>query len=161
MKLKQLRQEAYSNWETFYSVQNLHSPVVNSLDLTEQEAQRLPYINQDFKHEVRRRFGDLRRRDTWEKAAIAFTAQSMAQSFLEPYQIVGYLVDPAYFNDPVRQHYGVQVVEAMLQFPEVLETVRLGLEQIYSEAVCSDERKLLERFLASGQVLPALTATAA
>lgn len=154
LKLSELRQEAYGNWETTYHVLALYNPAPESISLSKAEAARLPYTNQAFKDEVRQRFGDLRRRSTWEQAAIWFAAQGMAQSYLEPYQILGYMVSPTYMRDRIRDHYGQQVIEAMLQFPEVIAILKDGLEQVYQHAEHKEERALVEQFIRDGHQLP-------
>jgi len=122
--------------------------------LAKAEAKRLPYTNKVFKDEVRQRFGDLRRRSTWEQAAIWMAAQGMAQSYLEPYQILGYMVSPTYMNDLIRQHYGQQVIEAMLQFPGVIDILKDGLEQVYQNTEYQEERALVEQFIKDGHQFP-------
>jgi hypothetical protein len=154
LTLTQLKQAAYQSWETLYYVQGLYSAVPLSADLPQAEAERLPFTNPTFKSEVRQRFGDLRRRSTWEQAAVWMAAQLMAQSYLEPYQIVGYMVSATYMNDPIRQHYGESVVEAMLQFPEVIAIVKAGLEQVYHSNEYPQERSLVEQYLKAGHQLP-------
>ncbi len=87
------------------------------------------------------------------RAAIQMTAQSIAHSFLEAYQIVGFMVSPDYMESPTRQHYGERLIEAMLQFPEIVDIMR-GLEQVYTQTECQQEKQLVERFVASGKQLP-------
>lgn len=154
LKINQLRHEAYQHWETSLYVLGLYNPSPLSMDLPKAESKRLPYTNTAFKDEVRKRFGDLRCRSTWEAAAIWFAAQGMAQSYLEPYQIVGYMVSESYMNDVIRQHYGDQVIEAMLQFPEVIDIIKDGLEQVYTDTLYHQERQLVEQFIQSGHQLP-------
>lgn len=154
LTISELRREAYQSWETLYYVQGLYSAVPLSVDLPKAEAERQPFTNKVFKDEIRKRFGDLRRRSTWEQAAIWMAAQGMAQSYLEPYQIVGYLVSPTYMNDPIRERYGEQVIEAMLQFPEVIDIIKDGLEQVYQHAEYHQERSLVEQFIREGNQLP-------
>jgi hypothetical protein len=95
------------------------------------EANYLPWCNPTFKAEIRQRYGDLRRRHTWEQAAIDLTAHQMVQSYLEPYQIVGYMASPTFMACPMREQYGEQVIDRMLQFPEITDIVKVGLEQLY------------------------------
>jgi hypothetical protein len=155
LTIHELRQEAYGDWETTYHVLALYNPAPESIGLPKSEAARLPFTNTAFKDEVRQRFGDLRRRSTWEQAAIWMAAQGMAQSYLEPYQILGYMVSPTYMNSLIREHYGQQVIEAMLQFPEVIAILKDGLEQVYQHAEYKEERALVEQFIKDGNQLPA------
>ncbi|WP_346294136.1 hypothetical protein [Sphaerothrix gracilis] len=106
--------------------------------------------------QVKLRFGDLRCRSTWKNAAIWLHAQAIAQGYLEAYEIVTFMVSADY--DPsnlIRQHYGQQVVEAIMTFPEILEMIRSGLEQIYRDEY-TEERQLVEQFIAQGNQLPGL-----
>lgn len=125
-------------------------------DADEADATRFPFTNTAFKTEVRQRFGDLRRRSTWENAAIWLQAQAIAQGHLEAYEILTFMVSADYDpNNLVRQHYGEQVVEAMMTFPGILELIRCGLEQIYRDNYI-EERQLVEQFIAQGHQLPGL-----
>ena len=156
LKLQTLRQEAYCSWETICCSRGVYNPLPYAHEVSEAEAKRFPIINTAFKSEVRQRFGDLRRRSTWEAAAIWLLAQAIAQAHLEPYEIVGFMVSADYDpNDPVRQHYGEQVVKAMFQFPEIIDIIRQGLEQIYRDGY-TEERQLVETFIAQGHQLPGL-----
>lgn len=156
LKLRILRQQAYQAWECICCARGVYNPLPYVWDVSEEEAKRFPLVNTAFKAEVRQRFGDLRRRSTWEAAAIWLLAQAIAQAHLEPYEIVGFMVSADYDpNDPIRQHYGEQVVEAMFQFPEIVDIIRQGLEQIYRDDY-TEERKLVETFIAQGHQLPGL-----
>lgn len=154
LTLKQLRQEAYSDWEVICIERSVYNPAPESIGLPKAETAQLPYTNQAFKDEVRQRFGDLRRRSTWEQAAIWMCAQGMAQSFLEPYQILGFMLSPTYMRSAVREHYGQQIIEAMLQFPEVIAILKDGLEQVYQNVEYQEERALVEQFIKDGNQFP-------
>ncbi|WP_155523953.1 hypothetical protein [Nodosilinea nodulosa] len=78
----------------------------------------------------------------------------MAQSFLEPYQILGFMLSPTYMRSPIREHYGQQIIEAMLQFPEVIAILKDGLEQVYRHAEHREERALVEQFIQDGNQFP-------
>ncbi|MBD2258600.1 hypothetical protein [Pseudanabaena sp. FACHB-2040] len=160
LTLKQLRQDAYQNWEVICIERGVYNPAPDSIGLPPIRAEQLPITNTAFKNEIRKRFGDLRRHATWKQAAVWMAAQGVSQSYLEPYQIVGYLVSPGYMNDLVRQHYGKEVIEAMLQFPEVLGLIRDGLEQIQQNAEYHRERALVEQFVREGHPLPTVGAIA-
>lgn len=153
LTIRQLKTEAYLQWEMMLFQEGVYNPCSMSETVTVVEAERFPYTNQVFRAEIRK-FGDLRHKETWENAAIQLTALSMAHSFLEAYQIVGFMVSPNYMESPIRQHYGEQLIEAMLQFPEILDLIRQGLEQVYHEKECAQERRLVEQFIAAGKQLP-------
>lgn len=158
LTLQTLRREAYQSWECICCARGVYNPVPYTWEVSKEEAELFPFTNSAFKAEVKQRFGDLRCRSTWETAAIWLLAQAIAQAHLEPYEIVSFMVsaddDP---NNPVRQHYGDQVVEAMFQFPEIIHIIREGLEQIYRDRDSHpEERRRVEDFIAQGRSLPGL-----
>jgi hypothetical protein len=158
LKLQTLRQEAYGSWETICRSRGVFNPLPYSHEVSEADAKRFPFTNTAFRSEVRQRFADLRYRLTWEKAASWLLAQAIAQAHLEPYEIVAFMVSPDYDpNDPIRQHYGEQVIEAMFQFPEIIDLIRQGLEQIYRDDY-TQEQQLVEAFIAQGYQLPGIEA---
>lgn len=159
LPIPELKQEAYLQWETLLLERGAYNPYPLSFDLPEAEAERLPYINSAFRSEMHR-YGDLRRRATWEKAAIQLTAQGLAQGLLEAYQVIGYMVSPDYMNCPIRQQYGSQLLDAMFQFPEIVELIRQGLEQVYTQKECQSVKQLVDTFIASGRHLPGLESLA-
>lgn len=160
LSIQQLKAEAYMDWETLLFERGAYNLFPMSFDVSEAEAERFPYTHPDFRSEVRKRFGDLRRRDTWESAAISLAAQSTAQSFLEAYQILAFIVSPGYMNSLIREHYGDRLIEYMLAYPEIIDLIRRGLEQIYRDD-CAKERELVERFIAEGNRLPGIETVSA
>ncbi|MGB7313905.1 MAG: hypothetical protein WA939_13310 [Nodosilinea sp.] len=54
----------------------------------------------------------------------------------------------------IREHYGQQIIEAMLQFPEVIAILKDGLEQVYRHTEHKEERALVEQFIKDGHQLP-------
>ncbi|MFE4108527.1 hypothetical protein [Almyronema epifaneia] len=155
LSLPELKQEAYLQWETLLLERGVYNPCPLSFNVGEAKGERLPYTNSAFRDEMRR-YGDLRRRDTWEKAAIQLTAQGVAQGLLEAYQVIGYIVSPSYMNCPIRQHYGERLIEAMFQFPEIIDLIRQGLEQVYTYTECDQEKQLVTTFISKGHQLPGL-----
>lgn len=154
LNIHALRQEAYGAWETLCSVKGVYLGAPETIEVSEAEAERLPYTNDTFKDGVRCQFGDLRRKATWERAAIYFTAHSMVQSYLEPYMIVGFMVSSTYMSCAVREYYGDQVIELMLQFPEIVDIIKRGLEQLYYESKSQEDRDLAKTCLS--EVVPKL-----
>lgn len=157
LSIQDLKAEAYLQWETLLFEKGAFNSFPMTFEVSVSDAERFPLENSDFKSEIRKRFGDLRRRSTWEAAVISLTAHGMAQSFLEPYQVIGFMVSPDYMDSPIRKQYGEQLIEEMLKFPEVLDLVCRGLEQIYREDFLQ-ERDLVEKFIAEGKQLPAAIA---
>lgn len=147
LKLVQLRQETYAAWELLCISKGVYLGAPESIDLSEQEACKLSWTNKTFKAEIRQQFGDLRRRDTWEQAAIALTAHQMVQSYMEPSEIVGYMAAPGYMRCPIREAYGDRLIDVMLQFPEMLDIIKRGLEQLYQESQNPKARDIFKAFL--------------
>jgi hypothetical protein len=146
LELKQLRQEAYSSWTWLQSSHsNLFEGIGDCPD--REEYTRLPYVDAGFKDEIRSSYGDLRCRETWEQAAISLTARKIAELHLDPYQIVGYLASSKYLQCTIRQHYGDQLIETLLKFPEVLEVLQDGLEHLYHVSNCAADREIAQKFV--------------
>jgi len=147
--LKRLRQEAYAAWHWLQQAQTNHSQWLGRAPLTVEnglindgEAQ----FNSQFKDLIRQRYGDLRYRCTWEKAAIDLTAHRISQCYLEPHQIVSYLTSSDYLHCTIRQHYGERLIEALLQFPEILEMLQDGLEHLYHVSDEAKDREIVFKF---------------
>jgi hypothetical protein len=146
LDLRQLRQETYASWVRLNGLQN-DAIMASKGNEDGHEKTRLPYVDDRFKDEIRRSFGDLRCRQTWEDAAITLTARRIAQFDLAPHQIVGYLASSQYLQCTIRQHYGEQLIEAMLKFPEILEILQDGLEHLYHVSTCATDREIAKRFV--------------
>ena len=147
LKFKQLRQETYAAWELLGSSKGVYLGAPETADLSKFQAEKLPWTNQTFKNDIRKQFGDLRCRDTWERAAIQLTAHQMVQSYMEPYEIVGYMASANYMRCHIRAHYGDRLIDAMLAFPEVLGIIKRGLEQLYQEPQKLEHVAIAQTFL--------------
>ena len=147
LTLKRLRQRAYAAWEVLCGIKGVYLGAPESMDMSQEDAARLPWTNEVFKAEIRKTYGDLRCRVTWESAAIQLMAHMMVQSYMEPYQIVGYMASPAYMQCEIREQYGDRLIEAMLQFPEILDIVREGLEQLVKDPGDPEDQTLATAFL--------------
>lgn len=151
LTIHQLRQEAYEGWETVLMSAGAYpgGAYMHELDETA-TAERLPWTNQQFKAEIRQRFGDLRRRDTWEQAAIAYEAQAMAlvDGSLEPIDILKYMAIDDPYNGPIRQHYKDAVLQQMLMYPDLLALIKEMLEAIYHSGD-AEERAVAGQFMAT------------
>ena len=154
LTLQQLRREAYVRWETINVVGGIYNGGPESFETDPVVAERLPWTNETFKTEIRKRFGDLRKRNTWEHAAIALTAQLIVQGYFEPYQIVAQIASPTYMRSTIHETYPTEVVDRVMQWPGIADVIREGLEQIYGDPVFSEERELVEQ---CRYVLPATT----
>lgn len=147
LKIHDLRQEAYASWELLCSVKGVYKGAPDSDELPEIEASRLPWTNAIFKAEIRKTYGDTRCRKTWERAAIELTALQMVHSYLDPVEILSYMASPDFMRCPIRQNYGEQVIDFMLQVPEIIEIVKAGLEQIYTEPTPPEQSAIAQRLV--------------
>ena len=149
--IHELRQEAYENWECMCSNNDVTMDVPFTHEVSKEQGERFPYTNESFKAEVRQRFGDLRRRETWEKAAISFTAHSVAHSYLEAHEILTYMVRPALPSGIPRGEvwdaYADRIFDEILSFPGIDELIKLGLEQLYRESDRREDREVAIDFL--------------
>lgn len=151
LTIQQLRREAYISWETILMSARAYPGGTFAYQLDNVAvAKRLAWTNEQFKDEVRQRFGDLRKRSTWEQAAIAYEAQSMAaiDGCLEPMEILKYMAVDSPSNGPVRIHYKDAVLEQMLMYPELLELIKEVLEDLY-RSDSAEERFLVGQFMES------------
>lgn len=133
MNIYELRYQAYQDYETLSLCTGVYCGAPFSWEVPSEERDRLHYTNATFKSSIREQFGDLRRKDTWRKAAIHYTALCAAKSSLEPYQLVCFIALPEQISNPVRDAFGPEVIEKILSYPEVAARIRAGLEQLFQE----------------------------
>ena len=145
LDIRQLRQETYIAWQWLQNARVVNAGEARLTPLFSPAASRA-YQDGQFKQAIRQRYGDLRYRKTWEKAAIDLTAHRISECYLEPHQIVGYLTSSDYLQCTIRQHYGERLTEAMLQFPEILEMLQDGLEHLYHVSNNAADRELALKF---------------
>ena len=151
LTIHQLRREAFTAWETLLFCKGAYTGAayVHEVD-DDAVTERYPWTNEQFTDEVRQRFGDLRRRSTWEQAAISLEAQVMAlvDGSLEPIEILEYMAIEDASNGPIREHYKDAVLEQMLMYPELLELIKEVLEDLY-RSDSAEERFLVGQFMES------------
>jgi hypothetical protein len=145
LHIQRLRQEVYAAWQWLQNSQ-AGSPFVSGVAPLFPDNPSLCYEDASFKDSIRQRYGDLRRRQTWEQAAIELTAYRVSKCHLEPHQIVGYLTSSDYFHCIIRKHYGEPLIEAVLQFPEILEVLQDGLEHLYHVSEDAADREIVLKF---------------
>jgi hypothetical protein len=127
LKLQQLKEEAYSSWET-----------LNMLD----GATLTPG---QFKADIRR-YGngrDLRRKEVWLRACIQLEALWLLKG-IENRDMVRHLLDP---DTEISKAYNAEVLEAILQYPSGIEQIRNGLERLYYQPVRSSDMSVAVEFL--------------
>lgn len=92
-----------------------------------------------FKPQIRREFGDLRRRDTWEKAYWRYRALSSQIGLLDAHRLI--LSDFNFTPDRDDYEYRHQIFAEWLSLPDGLDLIKLGLEQVLSVDFTQQERE--------------------
>lgn len=124
MKMQELKDEVRSSWET--------------LNLTD----GTPSAECLFKPAIRK-FGDLRRKSTWIKAAIALEVGWILGG-LENRDIIHYFCDP---DTPVGREYNQEVLDELLTHKDALERIKSGLEHLYEEPIEAEDTVYALTFL--------------
>jgi hypothetical protein len=133
MKLKTLKQIVWQTWHQHHKLE------------------RAIAVPETFKPEMRR-YGDLRRRATWEAAYAALQAAIIDNPVLEPGMAIQiYFTQP---EEPQLVEYNDQVLSAYLQFPHALEAIRDGLEQLFYQPCDPEDREDAIAFIQRLRGLP-------
>jgi hypothetical protein len=110
MNLKQLKSYVYEAWVRLHS---FNGAVVQP---------------ENFKSEVRR-YGDLRKKSTWEKAVAAFRAQNFFDSNLDNYNLIIWQFH--FYPERWDYEFRHQILEEFITIPQGLQCIVNGLEQIF------------------------------
>ena len=110
MKLAELKEEVRLTWE---SVEDDGSGIVP------QPENFLPEI---------RKYGDLRRKATWEKAYFSLYATCFHEELLDASFLVTHVFN--FTQDKVGYEYRHELFEAFLVYPDGLELIEMGLKQV-------------------------------
>ncbi|NET34939.1 MAG: hypothetical protein F6K19_23425 [Cyanothece sp. SIO1E1] len=111
MKLPELKQHVWNAWEF----------------LNEWKGQLLQPEN--FAADVKR-FGDRRYKRTWVKALANFEAMNAHQNCLDAYMLI--LNDFNFTPDRWDYEYRHEILDAFLLYPDSLDLIKTGLEQLFS-----------------------------
>lgn len=125
MKLPDLKEKVWKAWTLF----NDASGVIT---------QDATFI-QDVK-----RFGDRRYKVTWIKALAQFTAQASYESCLDAYMLV--LENFNFTTERWDYEYRHEILDAFLAYPDALDLIRTGLEQLFSSDFAPQERENADGF---------------
>jgi hypothetical protein len=126
MKLKELKQKVFEEWQDYcWFKQVVCQP-------------------ETFKPEIRERFGDMRRKVTWEKALCHFKALNAQIGLLDAHTLILYTFN--FTPDRWDYEYRHQILEEFLTLPDGLELIKLGLEQLFSRDFTSEERGQADGF---------------
>ncbi|MEO0706806.1 MAG: hypothetical protein AAF050_14220 [Cyanobacteria bacterium J06649_5] len=93
---------------------------------------------ENFKCEVAS-FGDRRRRDTWIKALCRFRAMLAYKSCLDSWALLTITFN--FRPDRWDYEYRHQILDEFLMYPDALEIIKGGLEDLYSKDFSNQERE--------------------
>jgi len=127
MKLKELKTQVYDLWQGYITY---HSRAVV------QPA--------DFNADIRREFGDLRRKSTWERAFCRYSALHSRIGLLDADRLIW--SDFNFTPDREDYPYRHRIFEEWLSLPEGLEMIKTGLEILFRDYT-SEEREEADGFL--------------
>jgi hypothetical protein len=120
MKLRELKQFTYNSWEFLHW---LEGAVVQP---------------ETFKSEVCR-YGDLRRKATWEKAFAAFEAAAIEYPALENGQAIQLCF--CHPQEPEIIEYNDLILLEFLKFPDAIDRIENGLERLYYQPIAPIDRQ--------------------
>lgn len=121
MKIAQLRHYVYQEWQ----------------DLCQSESVVLQ--PDTFKPEIRQRFGDLRRKATWEQALSWFAATRFYRNCLDAWALLTHE-----FNfSPKHPYYDYRhrIFESFIAYEDGLDLIKLGLEQLLQSSTSTFTRE--------------------
>lgn len=121
MKLSELKEKVYQAWKDLNTWKGgiLMQP-------------------ENFKPEMKT-FGDLRRKDTWIKALARFHATLAYNSCLDAWSLITHTLN--FTPDDWDYEYRHLIFEEFLLYPDALDLLKLGLEQLYSADFTPRERE--------------------
>jgi hypothetical protein len=114
MKLKELKERVRDLWEGY---------LVYYRDVLIQE--------QQFKSDIRKEFGDLRRRDTWERAFCRYSALHSRVGLLDADRLIRF--DFNFTPDRDDYEYRHRIFDEWLALPEGIELIKTGLEVLFRD----------------------------
>lgn len=85
-----------------------------------------------------KRFGDRRYKKTWAKALAYFEAVNAYEGCLDAYMLI--LHDFNFTADRWDYEYRHEILDAFLMYPDGLEIIKQGLEQLFSADFAPNER---------------------
>ena len=144
MKLQELKQEILKTWETVYQISG-------TLPTTE------------FKAEIRK-YGDLRKKQTWINALASLTVTTLMHSGMDGRGVLQlFFCHPC---DRVLAEYNDAILDAFLASPDGLAAVKYGLEMLYYQPTQPGDRqdaldflKRISGYQELGLELPTLSLT--
>ncbi|NEQ34199.1 MAG: hypothetical protein F6K04_24965 [Leptolyngbya sp. SIO4C5] len=126
MKLKELKEKVFEEWQDYCWFKQV---------VCQTEA---------FKPEIKHRFGDMRRKATWEKALCYFKALNAQIGLLDAHSLILHTFN--FTPDRWDYEYRYQILEEFISLPDGLDLIKLGLEQLFSRDFTSEERGQADGF---------------
>ncbi|PSB31504.1 hypothetical protein C7B82_07400 [Stenomitos frigidus ULC18] len=137
MKLAALKERTYQTWLIDYLIDDPETPVQTATtDLA-------------FKSVIRDRFGDLRRKATWEAAFATIEAKSMYDHFDERH----FLIEHNFIEFPEQYGYNEyvpQILEQFLQLKGGMECIVSGLQSVLKNGLFATTKPAILNFLQLG-----------
>ncbi|MBE9070356.1 hypothetical protein IQ260_27305 [Leptolyngbya cf. ectocarpi LEGE 11479] len=125
MKLPELKQKVWKAWSF----------------LNEWKGQVLQPEN--YTSEIKR-FGDRRYKKTWVKALAYFKAVSAYENCLDAYMLILHTFN--FTPDRWDYEYRHEILDAFLMYPDGMEIIKQGLEQLFSKDFSPQEREEADGF---------------
>jgi hypothetical protein len=124
MKLNRLKKNAYDNWQCL-----------------NRSKSAIP--GEGFKKDIRK-FGDLRRRNTWIKALAHYYAHSVHSNCLDAWSLITVTLN----FTPDQEYYEIrhEIFDAFLMFSDSLELIKMGFEQLLSIDFTQQEKENMHGF---------------
>ncbi|XHX79457.1 MAG: hypothetical protein RBJ76_05870 [Stenomitos frigidus ULC029] len=137
MKLATLKEKTYRTWLLDFLIEDPETPIQTAC------------IDLAFKSVVRDRFGDLRRRDTWEAAFVSLKAQSMYSHNSHSQ----YLIERSFIESPQKEGYSEyipQILDAFLQIKGGMSCLVTGLQYALKNGLALTTKPAVLNFLKLG-----------
>lgn len=127
MKLNELKAQVYDLWQGYITY--YRGAVVQP---------------QQFKTDIRKEFGDLRRKRTWEQAFCRYSALHSRVGLLDADRLIR--LDFNFTPDREDYPYRHGIFDEWMSLPEGLEMIKTGLEVLFRDYT-SEEREEVDGFL--------------
>ena len=126
MKLYELKPKVFDAWEFLSSYRGC---VV---------------LPENFKHEVRKEFGDLRYKETWTRALARYEALNAFHDCLDAHYLVLHTLN--FTEDRWDYEFRHRIFDEFLIIPGALDLIKLGLEQLMSDSFTPSDRRDADGF---------------
>jgi len=120
MKLPRLKKAAYEHWLAINRCEHAISA-------------------QDFKDDIRKNFGDLRRKNVWERALARCYAHYVTINCLDAWSLILYTLN----FTPASEYYELRhlILDEFLMFSGGLDLIKMGLEQLHASFTAQEREE--------------------